>query len=263
VIDIHSHILAGLDDGAQSIGESIDIAQRAAADGVHTIVATPHVREDYDYELGEIASRTESLNELLAAEGVDVKVLRGAEVSLTRALELDDTTLGEMCLGAGPYVLIESPYGHAPDFFEDMIFSVQLRGFLPVLAHPERSPSLMADIGRLRAMVERGVLCSVTAGSMAGAFGRRVRAATRALFVEGLVHSVASDAHDLHARPPELRYAFDALKESLPGLGGQAEWLTRAVPEAILAGEPVPESPVMTPARRRRRRWRHHSTHYD
>jgi protein-tyrosine phosphatase len=256
VIDLHCHILPGLDDGAESMGDSVDIARDAAADGVSTIVATPHVREDYNYNLGEIARRTSSVNEILAQEGIDLRVVPGAEVGLTRALELNDADLLEICLGAGPYLLVESPYGHASDFFEDMIFKLQLRGFQPVLAHPERSPSLMRDISRVRRLVDRGVLCSVTAGSMAGRFGGTPREATRALFAEGLVHNVASDAHDVGRRPPGLSVGFDALEDELPGLTDHARWFTDDAPGALLAGQHLPPPPSLEPLRTGRRWWR-------
>jgi protein-tyrosine phosphatase len=256
VIDIHCHILPGLDDGPGSLSESVEVARGAAADGVHRIVATPHVREDYEYDLGEIARRTSSVNEALQREQVDVRVVPGAEVGLTRALELDDGELGGICLGGGPYLLVESPYGHASDHFENMVFELQVRGFAPVLAHPERSPSLMRNISRVRRLVERGVLCSVTAGSMAGRFGRSPREATRALFAGGLVHNVASDAHDAANRPPGLRVGFNTLEADLPGLSEHAHWFTDDAPQAMLAGERVPSPPSLESARAGRHWWR-------
>jgi protein-tyrosine phosphatase len=251
VIDLHCHILPGLDDGPPDLDRSVALARLAAADGTRTIVATPHVREDYPFAVEEIAKRTDQVNQRLAADGVPLTVRAGAEVAISLLSELDEATLGRVCLGDGNAMLVESPYQQATDTLEDALFSLQLRGFKPVLAHPERSPSFMSSPDRLEKLVERGVLCSVTSASMAGRFGRTVQRATRTLFERGLVHDVASDAHDLRRRAPGLTAGFRLLDHDLPGLLGQIEWFTESAPAAILAGEALPERPALEPAPRR------------
>ena len=171
MIDIHCHILPGLDDGPKDVEASISLARFAAADGTHTIVATPHVREDYPFDLALIPERARLLNDHLAAASVPVRVEQGAEVSVSMLTALDDATIASICLGSSSSVLVESPYQQATDLLEQALFDIQLRGFRAVLAHPERSPSFMSDPDRLAALVERGVLCSVTSASMAGRFG--------------------------------------------------------------------------------------------
>jgi protein-tyrosine phosphatase len=251
VIDLHCHILPGLDDGPPDLDSSVALARLAAADGTRTIVATPHVREDYPFAIEEIAKRTDDLNRRLADEAVPLTVRAGAEVAISRLSELDDATLSRVCLAEANAMLVESPYQQATDTLEDALFNLQLRGFKPVLAHPERSPSFMSSPDRLEKLVERGMLCSVTSASMAGRFGRTVQRFTRTLFERGLVHDVASDAHDLRRRAPGLTAGFRLLDREVPGLLGQIEWYTDAAPAAILSGHALPERPVLEPAARR------------
>lgn len=256
MIDIHSHVLPGLDDGPEHEDESVLIARVAAFDGAHTILATPHVREDHPYALEEIETRTAALNRRLVREGIGLTVLAGAELALTRVADLDDDTLASICLGHSNAVLVESPYGEATDLVEHTLFNLQVRGFRPVLAHPERCPAFMRSPERLEELVDRGMLCSVTAGSMAGRFGRTVQRFARVLFERGLVHDVASDAHDSRRRPPGLQPGFRVLDRDLPGLLDQIGLFTVEGPEAILAGQPPPAPPALKPVRRLQRRRR-------
>ena len=252
MIDLHCHILPGLDDGPPDLDASAALARLAAADGTRTIVATPHVREDYPFAIEEIATLTQHVNERLRADDVPVQVKAGAEVAISRLSQLDDDTLKRICLGDDTNaMLVESPYQQATDTLEDTLFNLQLRGFKPVLAHPERSPSFMSDPDRLEKLVERGMLCSVTSASMAGRFGRTVQRFTRTLFERGLVHDVASDAHDIMRRAPGLTAGFRLLDRDVPGLLGQIEWFTREAPEAILAGRALPAKPELPPPPRR------------
>ena len=243
MVDLHCHILPGLDDGPATMDDSLEMARVAAANGIATIVATPHVRDDHPYPLERIDSLVAELNELLAGQGIALRVRSGGEVAVAKLHELSDDVLGRLRLGDGRHLLVESPYTHATDLLEQEIFSAHIRGFPAMLAHPERSPSFLSDPDRLAALVERGVLCSITAGSMAGRFGRTVQRFTALLFERGLVHDVASDAHGPVGRAPALQFGFEALDEQLPGLLRQAGWYTRAAPEAVLAGTELPSRP--------------------
>ena len=244
MIDVHCHILPGIDDGAPDLATSVEMGRVAAADGVRTVVATPHIREDHPFDRASIPALVAEVNAALEAAGVDLEVLPGGELAVSEVLELGDDELGALSLGGAGWLLVESPYTHAADMLENNLFDLQLRGFGVILAHPERSPSLMSDPDRLARMVERGILCSVTAGSMEGRFGRTVRRATVEMLKRGLAHDVASDAHDPDGRPPELRRGFDALSGELAWLTAeQRDWMTRAVPEALLAGAAPPPAP--------------------
>ncbi len=243
MIDLHSHVLPGLDDGPQHMEGSVALARAAAAVGTRTLVATPHIRDDHPFAIEAIEEGVASVNTALTEAKVDLRVLAGAEVALSNAAELDDATLHTLCLGAGPYLLVESPHTHAPELVERVLFDLQTRGFRPVLAHPERSPSFLSDPDRLRRILERDVLCSVTALSMVGGFGGVPRSFSSRLFAEGLVHNVASDAHDSRRRPPGLLRGFQQLDADLPGLVEQSDWFTREVPQAIVTGQDLPPAP--------------------
>lgn len=249
MIDLHFHILPGLDDGPGTIEESVELARAAAEAGTTVVAATPHVRADHPFDLARIDTGVHELNQALETAGVALEVVAGGEVAITELTELDRSVLRGVCLNDGPYVLVESPYTEVGPLLERTLFDAQLAGLRPVLAHPERSPCFLEDLDRLSEMVSRGVLCSITAGSMAGRFGRTVRELTVRLFERQLVHNVASDAHSLQGRPPGLGGGFDALEEELPALSEQAAWYTNHAPAAMLAGEELPPSPA--PLRRR------------
>ena len=253
MIDLHTHVLPGLDDGARSTEDSLALARAAAAGGTTVLVATPHVREDHPFDLGRIRPMVEELNACFRSELVPVAVAPGGEVAITRLIEAEPAELAQAQLGQGPYILVESPYTTAGDLLEHALFEAQLKGFRPILAHPERSPCFLDGFGRLAQLVERGILCSVTSGSMAGRFGGTVRDYTLCLFERGLVHNVASESHGALNRPPDLLTGFENLEEGLPGIRAQAGWYTENVPAAVLAGTNIPGPPPGLIRRRKRR----------
>jgi protein-tyrosine phosphatase len=223
--------------------DSIALAERLALDGVETVVATPHVSPDYPTSAAAVAAGVADVRSALSRAGVPLSVLPGAEISFSMVTGLDRDRLEELALGGGDTVLLESPYNAAAPFLEAAIFDVQLMGFRVLLAHPERSPPFQESPDRLASLVERGALCCVNAGSMRGRFGKRVHQTVLELFGRGLVHAVASDAHDLRTRPPGVRDAFAALESDLPGIREQASWYTREAPAALVSGAPLPPAP--------------------
>jgi protein-tyrosine phosphatase len=243
VIDLHSHILSGLDDGPDDIEGSLEMGRVAAACGTETIAATPHIRDDHPFDLGAVEPRTDELNAAFDGAGIGLRVVPAGEVAISKALELGRETLRSLCLGDGPYLLVESPYTPVTDLFEANLFDLQVRGFRPLLAHPERSPSFLEDAARITRLVERGLLCSITAASLSGQFGRTVRRFALAMLKEGLVHNVASDAHDPTIRAPDLSIAIDVIDKELPGGEAHGRWLTQEAPAAVLAGETLPSRP--------------------
>lgn len=179
-----------------------------------------------------------NLNAKLQESGIPLTVASGAEVALSKVADLDDRALAKLCLGHGRYLLVESPCQDPRADVEGSVLELIQRGFRPTLAHPERCPAFQRDPERLNRMVERGVLCSVTGGSMSGRFGETVRRFTTRLFRLGLVHDVASDAHDHVHRPPDLHCGLRALERTLPGLAAGG------------AGSPKPSRPRYWPASR-------------
>jgi protein-tyrosine phosphatase len=255
VIDLHCHILPGIDDGPATMDESVALARVLVDAGVNTVAATPHLREDHpDVVPTELAGRCEALAGELAKAGVGLKVVPAGEVDLGWALEASPEQLRLVSYGQrGTDLLLESPYGQAPPRFEEYLLeSSALAGYRILLAHPERCPAFQSDPDRLAELVRRGVLVQITAGSLA-ASPRRSRSARLAhhLLREGLVHVIASDAHSAGAsrRAPEWR----AIETARALVGPRVEWMVEVAPRAILAGTPLPPPPA---GAGKARRWR-------
>lgn len=243
MVDIHSHILPGLDDGPSNFDFSLAMARAAVESGTQIVVATPHIRSDFAVDIGEIAGLVDELNDRLEADRMPLRILPGGEIGWSYLPSLDDADLAKLRLGSSDYLLVETPHGQRSADFEGAIEELNERGYKAVLAHPERCPLFQRDPGRLEAIVAEGSLCSVTAGSMVGRFGERVRQFTMELFVRGLVHDVASDSHDHLNRPPGLQQAFTAAEAGLPGIAEHRPWFTTTAPVAILSGRPLPPVP--------------------
>jgi protein-tyrosine phosphatase len=246
LIDLHAHVLPGVDDGPPTMDDALTIARAAAAAGTTTIVATPHVSWSWPENTAErIASGADELQARLRAAAVPLEIRCGAEVALTRALDLPDAELRALRLGGGPWLLVECPSTPSAAGFDNALYQLTARGHRIVLSHPERCPAFHRDPEVLERLVAGGMLGSVTAGSLVGRFGRQVRTFALRLLADGLAHNVASDAHDVRRRPPGV---LAELAEA--GLAELTDWLTWDVPGALLTGEPVPPVPPVAPKRR-------------
>lgn len=237
MIDLHCHVLAGIDDGPETLEGSVALARAAAAQGTRTIVATPHVNTRFQNRADAIAAAVGALNARLAEERVAVEVRPGAEIAMTSLSDLGREQLAALALGGdgGRWLLIESPFTLAIDPFLAAVRGLQDTGHGVVLAHPERCAGFQHRPELVEGLVRDGALVSITAGSLVGDFGREPRKLALALVGHGLVHNVASDAHDAQQRPPSL-----AAPIRQAGIEPQLGWLTDAVPAAILAGEDLP-----------------------
>jgi protein-tyrosine phosphatase len=247
VIDLHSHVLPGIDDGAADIEESLALLRVAAYDGTTELAATPHLRPDYpSVHVDDLADAVASVNERVPAD-LDVRVIPAAEVDLLWSLSATDDELRLASFAQhGTDLLVETPYGSLPENFEELLFRLVERGYRILLAHPERSVAFQRDPARLARLVERGVLIQVTLPSLLSANGRsRSRALAFDLIREGLAHNIASDAHTPGpVRPPRLGAGVAAAARVAPA---RAEWMVTDAPAAILAGEPLPAPPVEQP----------------
>jgi protein-tyrosine phosphatase len=253
VIDLHTHVLPGIDDGPPSVEGSLDLARAAAAAGTTTLVATPHITWDLPNTGATVAEGVAALQPVFDEAGIPIRIRTGGELAVSKAVELSDDELRALRLGGGDWILAECPLSSWATGFEKLLHALQSRGHRVVLAHPERSPLLQRDIDLVRQLVDAGMLSSITAGSMSGRFGNTVRRFTLDLLEQDLVHNVASDTHDALRRPPGgLDDAFASAERELPGISERREWMTVDVPRAVLDGGPVPEPPTETPRRKRR-----------
>jgi len=243
VIDLHAHILPGLDDGPPNLDVSAEMAAEAVAGGTAVLAATSHVNHGFALRPAELASARELVAERLRADGIALEVIQGGEISLTRAGDLPDEELRELTLGGGRWLLLECPLGPTAASMEPAVRALQGRGFEILLAHPERSPALIRRPQQLERLLELGALGQVTSGSFAGQFGDTVRQAAFAMLERGHVHVLASDGHGPHHRPPDLRTALTALERRYDDAEEQFDWLVAQVPRALLAGEPLPARP--------------------
>jgi protein-tyrosine phosphatase len=257
VIDLHCHVLSGIDDGPATIDGSVALARAAAADGTRLLVATPHVNSRYPNEPEPIARGVEELNMRLAAEGIALEVRSGAELAMTRLVEMQATQIQRFALGGGEWLLVECPLSSASTGFDILVLDLQRRGHRVLLAHPERCPAFHREPHMLGSLVSAGALTSITAGALVGRFGGEVRRFALRLVRDGMAHSVASDAHDPVRRPPTMKVDLEAAE-----LGPLAHWLTEAVPSAILEGHEIPPQPsVVIPAVEQASRSRWHLPH--
>jgi protein-tyrosine phosphatase len=239
LIDIHTHILPGFDDGAESPEVAVEMARAAASEGISRVVATPHIMQDDLTGLRtKIEDAVSSLNKRLRQESVDVEILPGAEVHVSAALVTNPDALKDISLGFREnYVLLELPLQEMPRFTEELIFRVQLKGFVPVLAHPERNASIIEQPSKLLGLVEKGALVQVNAGSVTGKYGEKVRITADLFMRNRLIHFLASDAHSLRSRPLKLREAVERAKGVLGDEGASA--LVEQNPAAALAGRTI------------------------
>jgi protein-tyrosine phosphatase len=254
VIDLHCHVLPGIDDGPETIEGSLALARGAVAAGIQTVVATPHVSRRYPNDGGVIARLVDEVNARLAAESVALEIQAGAEIAMTRLVDIEPARLSRLSLGEGPWLLVEPPFTAIADSLGVILAGLQHRGHRIVLAHPERCHAFHRDPQMLGSLVRAGVLTSITAGSLAGRFGSDVRRFALALARDGMIHNVTSDAHDHVHRPPGIMREIEQA-----GLGPLAEWLTETVPAAILDGsDTIPSRPSVNTAHAepvQRRRW--------
>lgn len=247
MIDLHSHLLPGLDDGARTIADSLAIARDASAAGVTTMAATPHLRVDHPgVKPAELAERCADLERVLQRERITLAVIPGGEVDIHWAHSASDEVLRLVSYGqAGTWLLVETPYGTVSELFEDMLFVLNARGFQIVLAHPERNPSFQRRPERLRGLVERGAVLQLTAHALVTAARRTPeRRLAETLVRDSMAHVIATDVHRASGRRSGLAEAAAAADALVSGAGA---YLTREAPAAILAGE----LPAPPPQRRR------------
>jgi protein-tyrosine phosphatase len=240
VIDVHFHCLPGIDDGPASWEESVALCRAAAAAGIRTLVATPHVLRD-GWMNEDAAVRDQLILKLNTLLGGAPAVLAGCEYAFSSDVVelLERGASGPLTtLNRGRYLLLEFLPGRLPPSIDRALHELSLMEITPVIAHPERNRRFSGDPTRLERIVDRGALVQITAGSLLGDFGDGPSEACREFFRRGLVHLVASDAHSVDRRPPRLLAAREKARQEW---GSDAEeGIFEANPRALLASEPLP-----------------------
>lgn len=245
MIDLHSHLLPGIDDGAPDLEHALELARAAVEQGTRVLAATPHLRGDFpDVRAEELAGRCEEIRAAIAEAAIDLEVVQGGEAGVMWAVNASDAQLRAGSYGGrGTDLLVETPYGPLTDAFEQLLLTLSDRGYRLLLAHPENNPTFQRTPERLHEIVERGVLLQVTARSLIRPDRKKgPRSLAVALVRDGLAHVLASDAHSGRLlRPPALRAGAVAAAEIVGE--ARARWMVEDAPRAILDGEPLPEPP--------------------
>ncbi|MFN8483335.1 MAG: CpsB/CapC family capsule biosynthesis tyrosine phosphatase [Anaerolineae bacterium] len=248
MIDLHSHILPGLDDGARTQDESVTMAREWVAAGVTTVACTPH--SEPHIPKSSLAVAVARLQSALDAAGIALRLALGIEVFL----EPDMASLIErevaFTLGGTRYMLVELPFEIWPPYTEQTLFALQVRGVTPILAHPERYRAVQLHPERVAPLVERGVLMQLTAYSLTGRGGREIQKAAGALLRHGHAHLIASDSHR-PGQPSNLPGARAAAAKIVGEAGARA--LVEDNPAAILAD--VEPGDIVAPTAQPGRRW--------
>ncbi|WP_199620966.1 tyrosine-protein phosphatase [Paenibacillus alkalitolerans] len=216
MIDIHCHILPGLDDGAQDVNQSIEMARQAVAQGIHSVIATPHHSDGFHWnEPDQVIGAIERLNQALALENIPLHIYSGQEIRVYGQC-LKDCQEGRLLTLAGSkYLLLELPAMQMPVQIYRLIEQIQMIGFIPIIAHPERNFVILNDPGRLSDLVDRGALCQLTSHSIAGKRGKKLQELCFELCKRHLIHFIASDAHNVSNRGFLLSEAYEAVDKAL------------------------------------------------
>ena len=252
MIDLHCHLLPGIDDGPRSMSDAVTMARAAVAAGTTAMVCTPHMHPRFPTRPATVLAGVAALAERLREEDVPLEVYAGGEIALGHLPKMSDADLAMACLGSGSWLLLEMPFRGWPLGLAETVRDLEIRGYRVVLAHPERAESIQRTPDRLRDIVGRGALVQITAESLTGDNGTAARRTAQVLLAGGAAHIIASDAHSAGPwRPPGLTAGLEAAAKSLRVESEALSWMVYEGPAAIVAGRPV-KPPRLTPSRRLR-----------
>jgi protein-tyrosine phosphatase len=250
MIDLHCHILPGIDDGASDFSVSLAMARASVADGVTIVACTPHILPGLYHNSGpQIRQATDELQHALDQQDVPLCLVAGADVHIVPDFVAGLRVGSLLSLADSRYVLVEPPHHVAPLRLENLFFNLLAAGYVPILTHPERLTWLKSHYPAIKRLVRNGVWLQITAGSLAGAFDRNAQYWAERLLDEGCVHILATDAHDVRRRPPNLSKGHDLAARRVGD--AMAEHLVVTRPRGVLANElpsnlPMPLSAVST-----------------
>jgi protein-tyrosine phosphatase len=236
MIDLHNHLLPGLDDGPADLAGSLEMARAALAAGITTMACTPHVARKYPNRAREIRSALVRLQQELGAAEIDLTIVSGAEIAVDAIDRLDDDELRLLSLNDSGWLLLESPFEGWPLRLPKLIGELELRGFRVMIAHPERAQAIQHNPDRLRDLVGRGALVQSNASSFVGAHGPLVKQTAELLVRNELIHVLASDAHSATWRPPGVEEGRKAAARVLGVWPEDLDWMVEEGPRQILSG---------------------------
>lgn len=244
MIDLHCHLLPGIDDGARDLDVALSMAQMAIDDGITTLACTPHIYPGmYENTAPGIRQAIADLQAQLDQRDMPLQLVQGADVHLQPDLAGSIRSGRVPTLAASRYLLLEPPHHVAPPRFEESVFELQVAGYVAVITHPERLSWLADHYPMMQRLVRAGAWMQVTAGSLTGRFGRNARYWAERMLDDGLVHLLATDAHDPQRRPPLLAEGREAAAQRIGR--AQAWHLVHTRPAGIVANRPVADLPAL------------------
>ncbi|KMY43002.1 tyrosine protein phosphatase [Bacillus sp. FJAT-27916] len=237
MIDIHSHILPGLDDGATTMEDSLEMAKLAVSEGIKTIIATPHHKNGaYDNEKTNILQSMDQFKKQLAINKIPLTVLPGQEVRVYGEL-LEEWEQGSIqTINDTPYILIEFPSTHIPRYTKTLFFDLLNHGIFPILVHPERNAAIVENPNLLYDFVQMGVASQLTNGSITGKFGKKIKKVSADLIDANLIHFIASDAHNTSSRQFWMNDAFDEIEKQF---GVDHLYYFKENAQLLIEGKPI------------------------
>ena len=208
MVDIHHHLLPGLDDGSNSMDVSVEMARMAAAEGITHIACTPHANSHFAYDPQVNATKTGELRARLAEQNIDITLGSGCDFHLSfDNVKIAKEDLRRFSINGLGYLLVELPDFGIPPGVAETFYELQLAGATVVLTHPERNATLLREPARMKDWLRAGVLVQVTADSITGHKGKQAQSMALRLLEDRWVHFLATDAHNLTTRPPRMRDA--------------------------------------------------------
>ena len=239
MVDLHHHLLPGLDDGSPDLATSLKMARIAADDGITHVVCTPHASSRYRFDPPRVQALVAELRQAVANSGIRLILGAGCDFHLSYDNVRDAVeNPRRYTINGGDYLLIELPDYALPPTLEETFYTLRLAGMTPILTHPERNPSLQQDTSRLADWVRDGMLTQVTAASVVGLMGRKAQKLTERLLADRWVHFVATDAHNIATRPPHMRAARDHIAARYGDT--LAQKLCTENPQAVFDNRPLP-----------------------
>jgi len=216
MIDIHSHVLIGVDDGPQTKEAAIELLNQAVDNGITDIIATPHHKTSHFSNPEEtVKEKLEELHNIIQENHIQVKVHPGQEIRISGDIIEDLKSGNSVGMNNSQYVLVELPFNDLPRYTERLFFDIQMQGNIPVIAHPERCKPIVISPEKLYNFIEKGALSQVTASSVSGDLGANLKETSLEMIDSHLAHFVASDAHNVEARPFALKEAYDVISTEL------------------------------------------------
>lgn len=214
MIDIHSHILPAVDDGSKNTAESLLMLEAAIYAGINTIVATPHYNYKYANNKSKILAEVEKLNKIVKTNNLNINILPGQEIRIYGEL-LEDYEAGELLTIAdnGMYMLVELPFKQVPYFTDNLLYNIELYGIKPIIAHPERNSEFLENPNKLYNLVAKGALTQLTTSSLIGFFGKKIQKFCNQLIKANLVHTIATDAHNVSNRSFNMSEAYEEISK--------------------------------------------------